>query len=902
MPFKIKDGLAVGSVVSLTSSGIVTNAAFSVADGTNGFLKKTGVNTWTVDTNTYVTSSGVTSVSGTAPVVSSGGTTPAISMAAATASVNGYMTSTYASKLDGIAAGAQVNVATNLGYTTGANGGTVTSSTGSSASLPVATAALAGLMDSTDKSKLNGIAAGATANVGTVTSVGGTGSVSGLSLSGTVTSTGNLTLSGTLAVTASNFASQTAKYALVAPTAADGVPTFRQLIWDDVSNKPTVFAPTSHTHGDIANDGTYSSKTAKYALIAPNGAAGVPTFRQILFSDLTSTPTTVSGYGITDAYTKTEVDGLVTGLDFKQSVRAATTANITLSATQTIDGVAVVAGNRVLVKDQSTSSQNGIYVVAAGAWSRSTDADNTPAGEVTAGMYCFVEEGTTNADSGWVLTTNDAITLGTTSLVFAQFNGLGQVNAGTGLSKTGNTLNHSNSVTGATIAEGGSTRTLASGGTFNVPSVTYDAQGHITASTSVALTLPASTNNVGTVTSVSGTAPVSVATGTSTPVISMAAASSGVNGYMTGTYATKLDGIAAGAQVNVATNLSAGTVTATTYPLNSSTGTGVTLAAATGSLAGLMVAADKTKLDGIATGAQVNVAADLAYTTAASNGTVTSSTGTDATIPAATTSLAGLLTGADKTKLDGIATGATANVGTVTSVSGTAPVSVATGTSTPVISMAAATASVHGYMTSTYASKLDGIATGAQVNVATNLSAGTVTATTYPLNSSTGTGVTLAAATGSLAGLMVAADKTKLDASTASATNSTIVLRDGSGNFAANIVTAEGVNLDSTIHSKYATATVATVAETVLDSWAGATYRTCKYLVQIAQGTDYQSSEILVIHNGTTTSMTEYAIVETNTNLATFSCDYSGGNARLKVVMGSATSAAFKMNKTLIVV
>jgi hypothetical protein len=893
MPFKIKDGLAVGSVISLTSSGIVTNAAFSVADGTNGFLKKTGVNTWTVDTNTYVTSSGVTSVSGTAPVVSSGGTTPAISMAAATASVHGYMTSTYATKLDGIATGAQVNVATNLGYTTGANGGTVTSSTGSSASLPVATAALAGLMDSTDKSKLNGIAAGATANVGTVTSVGGTGSVSGLSLSGTVTSTGNLTLSGTLAVTASNFASQTAKYALVAPTAADGVPTFRQLIWDDVSNKPTVFAPTSHTHGDIANDGTYSSKTAKYALIAPNGAAGVPTFRQILFSDLTSTPTTVSGYGITDAYTKTEVDNLVTGLDFKQSVRAATTANITLSATQTIDGVAVVAGNRVLVKDQSTSSQNGIYVVAAGAWTRATDADNTPAGEVTAGMYCFVEEGTTNADSGWVLTTNDAITLGTTSLVFAQFNGLGQVTAGTGLAKTGNTLNHSNSVTGAALGDTGITRTLAYGGSFDVCKVTFDNQGHVTAGSDITLTLPAGTNvGVGTVTST--TYPLTSSTGTGHTLV---AATTSYAGLMVAADKTKLDGIAAGAQVNVATNIGVGTVTSTTYPLTSSTGTGHTLVAATTSLAGLLTGADKTKLDGIAAGAQVNVATDLAYTTAASTGTVTSSTGTDATLPAATTSLAGLLTAADKTKLDGLATGAS-----VTSVSGTAPVSVATGTSTPVISMAAASSGVNGYMTGTYATKLDGIAAGAQVNVATNLSAGTVTATTYPLNSSTGTGVTLAAATGSLAGLMVAADKTKLDASTASATNSTIVLRDGSGNFAANIVTAEGVNLDSTIHSKYATATVATVAETVLDSWAGATYRTCKYLVQITQGTNYQSSEILVVHDGTTTSMTEYAIVESNGNLATFSCDYSASNARLKVVMGSATSAAFKMSKTLVVV
>jgi hypothetical protein len=139
-----------------------------------------------------------------------------------------------------------------------------------------------------------------------------------------------------------------------------------------------------------------------------------------------------------DAATKAYVDAVKTGLDVKDSVRVATTANITLSGTQTIDDVAVIAGNRVLVKDQSTGSQNGIYVVAAGAWSRSTDADASS--EVTGGMFTFVSEGTVNADSGWVLSTNDSITLGTTALTFVQFSGAGQVTAGAGLTKTGTTL------------------------------------------------------------------------------------------------------------------------------------------------------------------------------------------------------------------------------------------------------------------------------------------------------------------------------------------------------------------------------------------------------------------------------------------------------------------------------
>lgn len=132
------------------------------------------------------------------------------------------------------------------------------------------------------------------------------------------------------------------------------------------------------------------------------------------------------------------VDSVAQGLDLKLSCRVATTANITLSGTQTIDGVAVIAGDRVLVKDQSTGANNGIYVCAVGAWARSTDADTSA--EVTAGMFTFIEEGTANADSGWVLTTNATITLGSTSLMFTQFSGAGQITAGSGLGKSGNTL------------------------------------------------------------------------------------------------------------------------------------------------------------------------------------------------------------------------------------------------------------------------------------------------------------------------------------------------------------------------------------------------------------------------------------------------------------------------------
>lgn len=139
-----------------------------------------------------------------------------------------------------------------------------------------------------------------------------------------------------------------------------------------------------------------------------------------------------------DAATKAYVDATATGLDVKNSVRLATTANITLTGLSPVDGITPNDGDRVLVKNQSTASQNGLYNAHAGAWTRTTDADAS--NEVTAGLYTFVEEGSTNADSGWILTTDGAVTLGTTGLSFAQFTGAGQITAGGGMTKTGNTL------------------------------------------------------------------------------------------------------------------------------------------------------------------------------------------------------------------------------------------------------------------------------------------------------------------------------------------------------------------------------------------------------------------------------------------------------------------------------
>lgn len=131
-----------------------------------------------------------------------------------------------------------------------------------------------------------------------------------------------------------------------------------------------------------------------------------------------------------DSVTLAQLNAAVQGYSWKQPVRAATTANITLSGTQTIDGVSVVAGDRVLVKNQTTASGNGIYVAASGSWTRATDFDT---GAEALGAATFVSEGTTLGNQVWLQTADAPITIGTTSLVFVQVGGGSSYTAGNGI-------------------------------------------------------------------------------------------------------------------------------------------------------------------------------------------------------------------------------------------------------------------------------------------------------------------------------------------------------------------------------------------------------------------------------------------------------------------------------------
>jgi hypothetical protein len=138
-----------------------------------------------------------------------------------------------------------------------------------------------------------------------------------------------------------------------------------------------------------------------------------------------------------DAATKAYVDAAAQGLDAKQSVRVASTTNIaSLSGLLVVDGVTTVAGDRVLVKNQPGPT-NGIYIASVGVWPRSPDMDTWA--EIPS-AYVFVEGGATNADTGWLCTSDPGGTLLVDNITWVQFSGAGQITAGNGLTKTGNTL------------------------------------------------------------------------------------------------------------------------------------------------------------------------------------------------------------------------------------------------------------------------------------------------------------------------------------------------------------------------------------------------------------------------------------------------------------------------------
>ena len=218
-----------------------------------------------------------------------------------------------------------------------------------------------------------------------------------------------------------------------AASGSAAAPTFRALVSDDIPS-------LAHTKISDFDAGVRTNTLAEMA--APAAAVSLNSQKITSLADPTADG---------DAANKGYVDGVAQGLDIKVSVKVATTANITLSGTQTIDGVAVSADERVLVKDQSTSSQNGLYLCKASTWTRT---DDLAAGADAAGAFAFVEQGTVNGDNAFVCSSDkgSAVT-GTNNLTFVQFSGAGQVIAGNGLDKSGNTLSVDLKANGGLVIE-----------------------------------------------------------------------------------------------------------------------------------------------------------------------------------------------------------------------------------------------------------------------------------------------------------------------------------------------------------------------------------------------------------------------------------------------------------------
>ena len=318
-----------------------------------------------------------------------------------------------------------VTVAGTLAVASGGTG--VTTSTGTThvvlSNSPVLVTPDLGTPSALVGTNITGTAAGLTA--GTVTT--------NANLTGDVTSVGNAT---TLATVASAGSTGSSTAIPVITINAKGLTTS--------ITTAAVVAPAGTLSGSTLASGVTASSLTSLGTIAS---------LVVTAGTISTTPS-----ASTDIANKSYVDTVAQGLDTKASVVAATTVDITLSGAQTIDGISIVAADRVLVKNQTLSQNNGLYLCASGAWTRTTDM-NTWA--QVPGAYVFVEDGTTQADTGWVCTSNAGGTLGTTAITWAQFSGAGSGVSSITFGTTG--LTPATTTTGAVTV--GGTLAVSNGGT-----------------------------------------------------------------------------------------------------------------------------------------------------------------------------------------------------------------------------------------------------------------------------------------------------------------------------------------------------------------------------------------------------------------------------------------------------
>jgi hypothetical protein len=262
-----------------------------------------------------------------------------------------------------------------------------------------------------------------TTNVLTVT---GNIGASHISASNTISATGNVSGGN---ITTAGAVDATGNVSGSNLTTAGVVSATGNVTGANINTAGNVYANTALVTGNISSAANLNVSAANIGFTSTSNTIDFNGARLI---DL-GTPT--DG---TDAATKAYVDGVASGLTVKDSVRALAATNIALDGSvTTVDGVSLSNGDRVLVKGQTTESENGIYVANTGGWTRSEDM-NLAAEFPSA--FTFVEEGTNYADTGWVMTTNGAITVGTTNIVWTQFSGAGTYLAGNGIKLTGSTF------------------------------------------------------------------------------------------------------------------------------------------------------------------------------------------------------------------------------------------------------------------------------------------------------------------------------------------------------------------------------------------------------------------------------------------------------------------------------
>jgi len=447
--------------------------AISGLTGT-GFLKRTGVDTWALDTNSYLEVANESKDFGNVAVVdadtghtwTSTGTVSSDTLADTLTLVPGSGINLHASAGTDAVRITHADTSSVSNLTSDNSGGTYIQDLNLS---------FDGFGHVTGASVVTGTVGDATLTAA-VSSAGSTNTAVALNFSGTFSanSTTNRTINAVVGPALSNLATtmtgattgflkKTAQdtYTLDTSTYLTGNQNIS--VTGDASGSGTT--AISLTLASVGTAGTYTKVTTDAKGRVTSGttllAADIPTLTAAKISDFDTqvrtsrlnqmaTPNAdvaFGGYKITgladpvspqDAATKNYVDLAIQGLDPKAGVKAATTANIALSGEQTIDGIQVFHGDRVLVKDQATSAQNGIYEVVSGAaWTRTSDANTW---NELIGAYVFVEMGVVNGDNGYLFTVDAGGTLGVTDITISQFSGAGQITAGAGLVKTGNQI------------------------------------------------------------------------------------------------------------------------------------------------------------------------------------------------------------------------------------------------------------------------------------------------------------------------------------------------------------------------------------------------------------------------------------------------------------------------------